>query len=505
MVRDYKVVVYLAISSHKYAKIVIPQILAQKAVDSLILLTRPEDTYTKGYLQTIAIEHGDKISINSLSTNKNFNQSIVDFFKKTKHNIQELCFYFSDRICFIENNCVETLSEFLITNPEYELVCPATVNTDRTTYIYQVTNHLQPYLLWRWNTDYFDAFTIKDAKPEFRKQIHESFLDEAESRGLEFMKFGYYTPTSKESIQKHAFISFGDVFSNHFKDGHKLFSSICGNTICSWFSDDKQLDYMEQTTLLKRYQELDNKIKSNQNQAECIDDISKFDIGFPLGSLFESDDANEINIAISSHISTIQKTLPVLLKSLEDASINKEKILVVVGGSPKEYLERKNGVLYSYVEHNSYDHNALIDIAEKGFGGDRWFAMHDTAKVGQQFKSKLVAFGHKSNYISIFKEGWLNMGLFSKKAIREMRPYILQLKNCNKMQAILSEKMYNRMIDSTHYDVSDNINFVYYGDVYGDGIDRQTLYIESLDLYKFQSYHYYSASTKQTVDEWLVK
>jgi hypothetical protein len=504
MVRDCKIVVYLAISNHKYAKIVIPQILAQKSVDSLILLMRHDDTYTKGYLQTVAIEYGDKITISQLNVNKSFNQSVTDFLRKTKHTNQDLCLYFADKICFIDNKCIETLSEFVINNPEYELICPAVVNTDRTTYIYQVTNHLKPYLLWRWDTEYFDTFTIKDAKPEFRKQIHESFLDEAESKGVENMKFEYYIPTSKETKHKYAFASRGDTFANHFKEMDSVFSAICGNSICSWFSDDKYLDYLEKTAILSRYQALNSKIESHHKQYNCDDDVSNFDMGFPLGSLFISDN-DEINIAISSHVSTVQKTLPVLLKSLEEAAVQKERILVVVGGSPKEYLERKNGILYSYVQHNSYDHNALIDIAEKGFGGDRWFVMHDTAKVGQNFMTKIAAFGHKANYVSVFKEGWLNMGLFSKKAIQEMRPYILQLKNCNKMQAILSEKMYSRMTDSAYFDISDNINFVYFGDVYGDGVDRQTLYIESLDLYKFQSYHYYSESTKQLVDSWLVK
>lgn len=284
-----------------------------------------------------------------------------------------------------------------------------------------------------------------------------------------------------------------DVFASHFKSNQFNFfqvgakkqfhSAIVGSALCVFFANEKHKLALESINLLSQYQTLGEKIYSVHDStiASIVhDDISEMDIGLPTGALFDTGkDGFYLKIAISSHVSTKQKTLPILLKSLAEAQIDEADILIVIGGSPKEYIERKHGILHSYVTHNSYDHNALIDIVEKDWGGDWWWIMHDTIKVGPKFKDKVLAFGAKANYISALRYGWLNMGLFSRKAINDMRGYILQLKNCNKMQAILSEKLYPRMSDSLYYDIVEKIDFPYLGDVYGDGVERQVMYMPS--------------------------
>jgi len=518
MVQDYKIKVYLAVTSHKYAKIVTSQILSQSCVDNLVLLVKSEDSYTKGFVQTAATEHDGKIEIVNLPNSKNLESSISEYFHTIQHKKNDICVYLGDYICFLAPDCIEELSKFTIDNPEYEMIYPSAVNTERTTYIFQITNHLKPKLLWRWNSDYLDDYSFKNTPLEFHIEVHESFIEEAESIGLSKFKFGHYTLNPREVKPKHAFAMSGDTFNSHFKSLKSNFfqtpekhivSAFCGRALCSWFTNGRHKIALESSDLLSKYQKLGQIIYSSNYQSKystAKDDISEFDTGLTLGAMFgETHNHFEIKFAISSHISTQHKTLPVLLKSLSEAQIDNENVLVVIGGSPKEYIERKNGVLHSYVTHNSFDHNAIIDIVEKDWGGDWWFIMHDTTKAGLKFQERLLNIGPKASHVAALKEGWLNMGLFSKEALRDMSGYILQLKNCNKMQAILSEKLYTRMSDCAYFDVVEQINFPYYGDIYGDGVERQVMHMPTIDLYKFQSFHYHSESTKKIIDEWVMR
>ena len=62
MVQGHTVVVYLAVTNHKIAKTVIPQILKQSGADSVVLLVGSEDTYVKGVIHSATFEHGDNLA-----------------------------------------------------------------------------------------------------------------------------------------------------------------------------------------------------------------------------------------------------------------------------------------------------------------------------------------------------------------------------------------------------------------------------------------------------------
>lgn len=515
MVTNTKVIVYLAVQNHKYAKIVVPQILSQECVDSVIFLVHSDDTYVNGYLQTISLEN-NKVELVKLNSAKNLEQSVLEFFKTKRHDTNDVCLYFGEQICFIAPNCIEELTTFTVDNFEYEIVYPSAINTERATYIFQTTNQFTQKLLWRWNTDYLDEYSFQNTKPEFHVEIHESFLEKAEKDGLNNFTFGYYKLSKIEVRPKHAFAMTGDNFNSHFKSKTTFFhsseqpreSAICGHALCSWLTSPVHKKYIESTNLLEKYAKFGERIYSTPvkaQNAEKYDDISDLDIGLSPGVLFnEKDGSFRVRFAISSHVSIQHKTLPILLKSLDDAQVPCEDILIVVGGAARQYIERNNGILYSYVTHNSFDHNAHIDILEKGWGGDWWFIMHDTTRAGPNFKDKILKIGPKAKHVAALKDGWLNIGLFSKDALKEMSEYILKLKDCNKMQAILSEQLYARMTDYAFYDRVDQMHFPYYGDVYGDGVQRQVMYFESIDLYKFQSFHFYAEATKKVIDEWVM-
>jgi len=170
----------------------------------------------------------------------------------------------------------------------------------------------------------------------------------------------------------------------------------------------------------------------------------------------------------------------------------------VCGGHDKTSERDFAGVRMHCVDHNSYDHTALVDIVECEPEGTWWFAMHGTSRVGPRFLRSIMKFGFKHDHVSVLKNGWLNMGLFSRRFLVANAQYIMNLKNCNKMMAILSEQLYPRLCSScAHYDTVPSMHILQKDNAYGDGIERQCLYFKPIDLYKYQSFHYASEATRR--------
>ena len=152
-------------------------------------------------------------------------------------------------------------------------------------------------------------------------------------------------------------------------------------------------------------------------------------------------------------------------------------------------MDTKYGVNYLACDHNSYDHTALIGILDSQLEDNWWFVMHDTCGVGPRFFHKLHEVGKQDSHMALLEEGWLNIGQFSPDFLTSARNYILSLRNCTKMQAIFSEKMYRRFSDGKFYCKSGQFRSLGMHDIYENNTPRSVLYFPSLDLYKYQSYH----------------
>ena len=188
---------------------------------------------------------------------------------------------------------------------------------------------------------------------------------------------------------------------------------------------------------------------------------------------------------ISSHISSYKHALTKLLDSLERNDIPKENIISVVGGCENKFI--KDDIIFT--DHNSYDHTGIIEILESNLQSKYWFALHDTCEAGPSFFSKLSNYKVTRPYIALTEMAWMNMGLFSHQYILENKDYILSLKNCSKVRAILSEKIYARLDEydwfgnqKDYHRIRDCKN------IYNDDKKRDVLYFPCIDLYKFQSY-----------------
>lgn len=198
----------------------------------------------------------------------------------------------------------------------------------------------------------------------------------------------------------------------------------------------------------------------------------------------------DLKIAISSYKSSYQVCAKKLIHSLTVTNdFRHDQILLVVGGY--ECSEKFNfmGCEAIKVNHNSFDHTAVIEIIEGNYFSNYWFLTHDTCTMGENFQHFLKSFKLTKDYTSITDMGWLNMGICSQKFIDNNKSFILSLKDCSKIRAILSERTYTRLGDYDYLVPNyKSIRSIEDKNIYDDNKKRTVLYFQDLDLYKYQSY-----------------
>jgi hypothetical protein len=206
-----------------------------------------------------------------------------------------------------------------------------------------------------------------------------------------------------------------------------------------------------------------------------------------------------IKIAIATNKNFYEKTLPIIIPSLLSAGIEKEDIHVFNAGFYEYKKEIIDGITYHYLNHNSYEYSALIEISEKEIESNYWFLIHDTCKVGVKFKELLHNIpSDEPVKIALKSKPSMSMGLYKYEYLLTLRNELSSIKNTDYSQ----EKMmywkrwgvpnedfilwmtsplptiYNN-IDS--WLVVDNDNW------YDTNTIRRTEYYPSLDLYKNKS------------------
>jgi len=198
---------------------------------------------------------------------------------------------------------------------------------------------------------------------------------------------------------------------------------------------------------------------------------------------------DNFKIVISSHIKSYQKTATTFINSLTRNNLNTKNILLVVGGNEVRYESTFLNCQTIFVDHNSFDHTGLIEILEGNHKSDYWFSSHDTCISGPKFINFLSSYNPKKDYVSMTDMGWLNMGLFKHSYLERNKQYILSLKNCSKIRAILSERIFTRLEDYDFF-IKDHdcIRSLENENIYNDDKKRNVLYFKGLDFYKYQSY-----------------
>lgn len=423
--------------------------------------------------------------------------------------------FMTDDICYAHPDCAYRLVTRIVGNENVKIAYPNCVGADRSSYLHTVLGCVPTYTYKPWDVDYVDYVNLNIEDASATLMQHTNFLIDLRAGEERRWMFGDYYLTEKDHPISSMFAgSVRDLSSamvtaigkpvgaaNHGLHEAWRTSVIAGDALCARLAPPAHMRGLLNSDVPTRYRSC---IDQSDNSAwekseEIIDQTSGVDIFDVLVSQKETATTiSDINICISAHESDYSIVVPPLIQSLRSAGARPENIRLVCGGYDRPQDREFCGVSMHCVDHNSYDHTAIIDVAEKEPRGSWWFALHATTKVGPKFLKSVTRFGFQHDHIAVLRNGWLNMGLFSRRFIRRNTDYILGLKNCNKMQAILSEQIYPRLCrEYAYYDTVPSMQILEKGDAYGDGIERQCLYFKSIDLYKYQSFHYASAATSR--------
>ena len=473
-----------------------------KFVNKFIILINSSDGLIDFKLKLL--KHQINIDFEIVPYNKLVNKNLFNFINNNfNQNIKYL--FVSAYISYFEKSFFETLNQELELD-DSKLCFPQILNTERVFYIHQVMGIHKSFTNGRWNNEYIDSEELLNFNKwdkNFLLNLNKKYLTMIKLGSVDRLKFNKYHFLPNEILPLYCFAWKNNLLINdNFIEKEK---TLVGNSICNLFCKDSFTfnEYM-QSGFLGKHAEclyLDNNENYQQMEFQFTYDVAQLSFDFEedntisleskLKQIFaKTSKIPEIKFIINTYINQNKYIYEKLIKSLINNNIDPKNIYLVIGGC-ENTSSKVDLINYHYVQHNSYDHTGLIDIIDKKLISDYWFVLHDTCSVGPNFYSKLLK---KSFYEHnpILEEGWLNMGLFSQNFIEENKKYILSLRNCDKMQAILSEKMYPRLGKSLYLNSRSNYDLQSTFDVYGDGVERSVVYFTEIDLYKYQTYYHNS-------------
>lgn len=206
-----------------------------------------------------------------------------------------------------------------------------------------------------------------------------------------------------------------------------------------------------------------------------------------------------IKIAISTNKNFYEHTLPILIPSLLSAGIEKEDIHVFNAGFNKCTTEFLNDITCHYLNHNSYEYSALIEISEKQIKSEYWFLIHDTCKVGSRFKQLLYNIPNGDPVkIALKSKPSMSMGTYKYDYLLSIKDRLLSIKNSDyshekmmywKRWGVPNEDFILWMTEPKPliYNNIDSWSIVDIYNWYNTNTMRRTEYYPSLDLYKNKS------------------
>jgi hypothetical protein len=206
-----------------------------------------------------------------------------------------------------------------------------------------------------------------------------------------------------------------------------------------------------------------------------------------------------IKIAIATNKNFFDKTLPIIIPSLLSVGINKEDIHIFNAGYDEYKMEVIDEITYHYLNHNSYEYSGLIEISEREISCEYWFLIHDTCKVGPNFKKLLYNIpSDKPVKLALKGRPAMSMGLYRYDYLLSVKEKLVSIKNTDYSQdsmmnwkrwGVPNEDYILWMTDPTPliYNDNDSWTIVDYNNWYNTGTTRRTEYYPSLDLYKNKS------------------
>jgi len=204
-----------------------------------------------------------------------------------------------------------------------------------------------------------------------------------------------------------------------------------------------------------------------------------------------------IKICISSCKLYSEKTIPCIVNSLIQSGINTSDILIVEGGWDVKSSTKENDIQYIKVNHNSFDLTSFIEIIESNIESDYWLLLHDTCRVGKNFKNIIDSFELNFEKMSVIHGSpSMSIGIYKHSYLIKHKDLILSYKNIDyssegirlaKLKAGAGEDVLFKLTDCDRFSMGVaritqpvDINW------YPTNTHRLQEYFPQLDLYKLK-------------------
>jgi hypothetical protein len=520
VIANSRVTVVSQVTSEESASKSLPVLVAacNGLVDELIIVVPKADKILTGVVWGLLLDASCDARVVAFSDHAS-KMYIPAIFGIPELENAEIIVWCSEDLCYIHPDAICNLVSHIASRKELSFAYPACVGTERTTYMQQAMGFLPPWCFKMWDGLYIDYLDIRKEHPNLQEACHRAWLSELNQGRESLQQFGVIRLEEKDipveccfafdNRKRHELFKPSDRSAKVALMRHITKTEICGRAWTAYYAYPEHVKHMDRTDIWTQY--LSHIQQSSDAVAKVVEDEIQYGSGSSLlnsmvGECAKSPSLEDLRFCISTHVSDMHRSVPVITNSLFRNGIKPDQIHIVSGGFDSPQTLEINRVKINCVTHNSYDHTALIDVVENNVPGWWWFVMHATAEVGPRFVERILEKGLDCEHIAVLEYGWLNMGLMSRSFIEKNSNYILNLKNCSKMQAILTEQMYWRMAETRDYYNEVNPK-IYAGsrDVYQDGIQRQILYLDGCDLYKYQAYHIIQERTQRLLSENIVQ
>lgn len=200
--------------------------------------------------------------------------------------------------------------------------------------------------------------------------------------------------------------------------------------------------------------------------------------------------------AISSHRKFSDKTYPVIVDSMLKCGVPAEDIYFFIGGHDKyEEVKFPDANVWK-VDHNSIDFTGLISVLDLGIKSDRWFLLHDTLYVGENFYKCINNKITDRDVVDMSRLWSKNMGSYSEDYLQKISNELINnFKNkSNTDEDALKYKLFNIKTENIFLKqedvyttqlptiVSDQVDF------YDSGTMRSVQFYPDIDIYKVQTF-----------------
>lgn len=215
--------------------------------------------------------------------------------------------------------------------------------------------------------------------------------------------------------------------------------------------------------------------------------------------MYISNNKKHMKIAIASTKNFHEKTLPILIPSLIQAGYTYNDIYIFIGGYDDNIKKELHGCICYLLDNNTFEFTALIGIVENNLFEDYWFLLHDTCRVGSDFKKKIENIpADNPEKIAIKDMPSMSIGAYKGDYLLSNKQLILSLKNkdytpqgisnCKKWHVENEDfLLWRTSPQPIVYSEYNGFVITEPDDWYGTKTNRRTEYYPHIDLYKNKS------------------